>query len=132
MKFYLAFLFIVAALPALAENDSFPRKSETIDPQFLLGVWESLDSLHHKIEFRFEGKEFFMAPHYGDSSALSFTHYHFLSVDSLSRVSNMGILIRWPPEYCYVTRKSENEIEIAYDSFGGKPILVNYGRIRKK
>lgn len=114
-----------------ASNLDYLSKVIMIDPQKFLGIWESLDSSKHMIEFYFYNKEFFVAPRSDTSIHRSYA-FQFFRQDSSEMVSTSGMIIKWPPDGCYINPIDENNIEIRYDYFGSTAISINYKRMQKK
>ncbi|MGG9971986.1 hypothetical protein ACQ33O_09360 [Ferruginibacter sp. SUN002] len=109
---------------------SYLPKTIMIDPQKFLGIWESQDSSKHQIQFYFNKKRFYLGS-ISDSS-LVYNSFEFFRQDSSSMVSNSGVIIKWPPDNCYVNPIDENNIEIKYGYFGSPATSIKYRRIQNK
>ncbi|MES2431992.1 MAG: hypothetical protein V4556_13745 [Bacteroidota bacterium] len=127
---------ILSSANAQNENDStnsssYLSKVIMIDPQKFLGTWESVDSSKHQIEFYFYNKIFFLAPRSDTGIHRSFA-FQFFRQDSSSMVSNSAMIIKWPPDGCYINPINKDNIEIKYGYFGSRAFSINYRRIQKK
>ncbi|MEP7263697.1 MAG: hypothetical protein ABI772_04330 [Bacteroidota bacterium] len=104
-------------------------KCKCLDPELLKGSWEATNSNGHKIEFAFYNKTFYLKNSY-DSIAHQFTSYEFFPLDSLSYVSNEGVIIKWPPDNCRVNITTTDSIEVVYRLFEREEFLIKYKRIK--
>ena len=98
---------------------------DSIIPQALLGIWESVKSADggptDKIEFRFLHSDFVLVSRDGFA-------YYFSSFISGEAVSAVGVMTNWPPYDCYVKQLEQDKIKVEYKSFGVEPVTIMYQR----
>lgn len=101
---------------------------QCLDPELMKGIWQATDSTKHKIEFTFHEKGFYLR-NFEDTIMHQFNAFQFSLKDSLSFVSNEGVIFKWPPDNCYVNLISNDTIEVIYGVFGAEAVSVIYERL---
>lgn len=139
MKAYLAIILLLLFTSVNAQTKTDPLETDfsliekKIDPLKFLGIWENIDSIKYQIEFFFQANEFKLSMRQADAKKDLFYAYSFFRSDtSSSLVSDCGVIIMWPPNYCHVKQIDENNIEVRYQNFGGPTIPTKYRRVAKK
>lgn len=108
LLFSIALLFLFCNLGAQNVSDkgkvstTYERMSETVTVSKLQGKWQNVDSPQHQIEFRMVNGVFSLG-----------AAYQFISKGK-GLVCAVGVLMRWPPAYCYVISVQDGKLELEF------------------
>ncbi|MES2430844.1 MAG: hypothetical protein V4556_07885 [Bacteroidota bacterium] len=91
-------------------TNDHPSDTGRINPDRLIGQWQSSDTPQHTIEFI--NQSFYEVKLVADS----FSTYTFFK-DSFNTIPLSGVKIMWPPYGCYIKYINESEIIITYSDY---------------
>jgi hypothetical protein len=94
-----------------------------IDVQLLRGIWESNDSVKHRIEFV---DSLFGLTLFNKNAGRPY----YFSMDSSKKVSVMGFYPNWPPFDCHLNLIAPGILDISYSQLGVTPSRKRYLKVK--
>ncbi len=134
MKVRLAILILFFCTNLLAQeknflrydkNSTYKRMYDTVLTDKLIGRWQNAAMPRYIIEIKRDSTS--MVYLFGVDQ---FSSYHFSRKDSI-HVSAVGVIMRWPPSYCYVVQLDDKTLELEFSGVArSNPITYKFKRMK--
>lgn len=109
---------LISCFHANSQTGTDSSSNPSIESIRLIGAWNSIDSLHEKIEF--------VEDWYEVTLKIPGDHPYYFLKDSLGNTSSSGFYPLWPPPSCNLYFISKDTLQVSYGPFGGQGVSVLY------